>query len=167
MVDIILMYNLLRAIKLGTRVILVGDSDQLPSVGAGNVLKDMINSNIINVVKLNEIFRQAQESMIIVNAHKINNGEPLYLNTKGKDFFFIRKSTNEEILNEIIGLVNERLPKFYKVDKLKDIQVLSSMRKGELGVTNLNIELQKYLNKKKNLKLKKVFLKDYLELAIR
>ncbi len=87
MVDIILMYNLLRAIKLGTRVILVGDSDQLPSVGAGNVLKDMINSNIINVVKLNEIFRQAQESMIIVNAHKINNGEPLYLNTKGKDFF--------------------------------------------------------------------------------
>ncbi len=88
MVDIILMYNLLRAIKLGTRVILVGDSDQLPSVGAGNVLKDMINSNIINVVKLNEIFRQAQESMIIVNAHKINNGEPLYLNTKVKISFY-------------------------------------------------------------------------------
>ncbi|HBG6421714.1 TPA: ATP-dependent RecD-like DNA helicase [Clostridioides difficile] len=159
MVDIILMYNLLRAIKLGTRVILVGDSDQLPSVGAGNVLKDMINSNIINVVKLNEIFRQAQESMIIVNAHKINNGEPLYLNTKGKDFFFIRKSTNEEILNEIIGLVNERLPKFYKVDKLKDIQVLSSMRKGELGVTNLNIELQKYLNKKEKFKVEENFSK--------
>ncbi|WP_114108246.1 ATP-dependent RecD-like DNA helicase [Clostridioides difficile] len=159
MVDIILMYNLLRAIKLGTRVILVGDSDQLPSVGAGNVLKDMINSNIINVVKLNEIFRQAQESMIIVNAHKINNGEPLYLNTKGKDFFFIRKSTNEEILNEIIGLANERLPKFYKVDKLKDIQVLSSMRKGELGVTNLNIELQKYLNKKEKFKVEESFSK--------
>ncbi|PBF85319.1 AAA family ATPase [Clostridioides difficile] len=159
MVDIILMYNLLRAIKLGTRVILVGDSDQLPSVGAGNVLKDMINSNIINVVKLNEIFRQAQESMIIVNAHKINNGEPLYLNTKGKDFFFIRKSTNEEILNEIIGLVNERLPKFYKVDKLKDIQVLSAMRKGELGVTNLNIELQKYLNKKEKFKVEENFSK--------
>ena len=159
MVEIILMYNLLRAIKLGTRVILVGDSDQLPSVGAGNVLKDMINSNIINVVKLNEIFRQAQESMIIVNAHKINNGEPLYLNTKGKDFFFIRKSTNEEILNEIIGLVNERLPKFYKVDKLKDIQVLSSMRKGELGVTNLNIELQKYLNKKEKFKVEESFSK--------
>lgn len=159
MVDIILMYNLLRAIKLGTRVILVGDSDQLPSVGAGNVLKDMIDSNIINVVKLNEIFRQAQESMIIVNAHKINNGEPLYLNTKEKDFFFIRKSTNEEILNEIIGLVNERLPKFYKVDKLKDIQVLSSMRKGELGVTNLNIELQKYLNKKEKFKVEESFSK--------
>lgn len=159
MVDIILMYNLLRAIKIGTRVILVGDSDQLPSVGAGNVLKDMIDSNIINVVKLNEIFRQAQESMIIVNAHKINNGEPLYLNTKEKDFFFIRKSTNEEILNEIIGLVNERLPKFYKVDKLKDIQVLSSMRKGELGVTNLNIELQKYLNKKEKFKVEENFSK--------
>lgn len=159
MVDIILMYNLLRAIKIGTRVILVGDSDQLPSVGAGNVLKDMIDSNIINVVKLNEIFRQAQESMIIVNAHKINNGEPLYLNTKEKDFFFIRKSTNEEILNEIIGLVNERLPKFYKVDKLKDIQVLSSMRKGELGVTNLNIELQKYLNKKEKFKVEESFSK--------
>ncbi|MGX9758030.1 SF1B family DNA helicase RecD2 [Clostridioides difficile] len=159
MVDIILMYNLLRAIKLGTRVILVGDSDQLPSVGAGNVLKDMIDSNIINVVKLNEIFRQAQESMIIVNAHKINNGEPLHLNTKGKDFFFIRKSTNEEILNEIIGLVNERLPKFYNVDKLKDIQVLSSMRKGELGVTNLNIELQKYLNKKEQFKVEESFSK--------
>lgn len=159
MVDIILMYNLLRAIKLGTRVILVGDSDQLPSVGAGNVLKDMIDSNIINVVKLNEIFRQAQESMIIVNAHKINNGEPLHLNTKGKDFFFIKKSTNEEILNEIIGLVNERLPKFYNVDKLKDIQVLSSMRKGELGVTNLNIELQKYLNKKEKFKVEESFSK--------
>ncbi|UWD49030.1 ATP-dependent RecD-like DNA helicase [Clostridioides difficile] len=159
MVDIILMHNLLRAIKLGTRVILVGDSDQLPSVGAGNVLKDMIDSNIINVVKLNEIFRQAQESMIIVNAHKINNGEPLHLNTKGKDFFFIRKSTNEEILNEIIGLVNERLPKFYNVDKLKDIQVLSSMRKGELGVTNLNIELQKYLNKKEQFKVEESFSK--------
>ncbi|MCC0641212.1 MULTISPECIES: ATP-dependent RecD-like DNA helicase [unclassified Clostridioides] len=159
MVDIILMYNLLRAIKLGTRVILVGDSDQLPSVGAGNVLKDMIDSNIINVVKLNEIFRQAQQSMIIVNAHKINNGEPLHLNTKGKDFFFIRKSTNEEILNEIIGLVNERLPKFYNVDKLKDIQVLSSMRKGELGVTNLNIELQKYLNKKEKFKVEESFSK--------
>ena len=91
MVDILLMYSLLRAIKPGTRVILVGDSDQLPSVGAGNVLKDMIESNVINVVRLNEIFRQARESMIVVNAHKINKGEPLFLNSKGKDFFFLRK----------------------------------------------------------------------------
>ena len=92
MVDILLMYSLLRAVKEGTRLILVGDSDQLPSVGAGNVLKDIIESNVINVVKLNEIFRQAQESMIVVNAHKINKGEPLFLNSKGKDFFFIRKN---------------------------------------------------------------------------
>ena len=91
MVDVLLMYSLLRAIKPGTRLILVGDSDQLPSVGAGNVLKDMIDSNVINVVRLNEIFRQARESMIVVNAHKINKGEPLFLNSKGKDFFFYKK----------------------------------------------------------------------------
>ncbi|WP_195238440.1 SF1B family DNA helicase RecD2 [Romboutsia sp. 1001285H_161024_C4] len=157
MVDILLMYSLLRAIKPGTRVILVGDSDQLPSVGAGNVLKDMIDSCVIKVVRLTEIFRQAQESMIVVNAHKINNGQPLHLNSKGKDFFFIRKNTNEEIINEIIGLVSERLPKFYNVDKLKDIQVLSSMRKGDLGVTNLNIELQKYLNKPEKYKVEENF----------
>ena len=157
MVDILLMYSLLRAIKPGTRVILVGDSDQLPSVGAGNVLKDMIDSCVIKVVRLTEIFRQAQESMIVVNAHKINNGQPLHLNSKGKDFFFIRKNTNEEIINEIIGLVSERLPKFYNVDKLKDIQVLSSMRKGDLGVTNLNIELQKHLNKPEKYKVEENF----------
>ena len=159
MVDILLMYSLLRAIKEGTRVILVGDSDQLPSVGAGNVLKDMIGSGVINVVELNEIFRQARESMIVVNAHKINNGQPLHLNSKGKDFFFIRKSTNEEILQEIVGLVNERLPKFYNVDKLKDIQILASMRKGDLGVTNLNVELQKYLNQPEKFKVEESFQK--------
>lgn len=159
MVDILLMYSLLRAIKPGTRVILVGDSDQLPSVGAGNVLSDMIESCVINVVRLNEIFRQAQESMIVVNAHKINKGEPLSLNAKDKDFFFIKRNTNEEILKEIISVVSERLPKFYKVDKLKDIQVLASMRKGELGVTNLNIELQKYLNKPEKYKAEENFQK--------
>jgi exodeoxyribonuclease V alpha subunit len=159
MVDILLMYSLLRAIKPGTRVILVGDSDQLPSVGAGNVLKDMIDSDIINVVRLNEIFRQAQESMIVVNAHKINNGEPLHLNSKGKDFFFIKKTTNEEILKEIVSLVNERLPKFYDLDKLKDIQILASMRKGDLGVTNLNTELQKYINKPEKFKVEESFQK--------
>lgn len=159
MVDILLMYSLLRAIKPGTRVILVGDSDQLPSVGAGNVLSDLISSGVINVVKLNEIFRQAQESMIVVNAHKINKGEPLHLNTKDKDFFFIKKNTNEEILDEIVTLVNDRLPKFYNINKLKDIQVLSCMRKGELGVTNLNIELQKYLNKTEKFKVEETFAK--------
>ena len=159
MVDILLMYSLLRAVKEGTRLILVGDSDQLPSVGAGNVLKDLIDSNVINVVELNEIFRQARESMIVVNAHKINNGQPLHLNAKGKDFFFIKKSTNEEILQEIIGLVNERLPKFYNVDKIKDIQVLASMRKGDLGVNNLNVELQKYLNQPEKYKVEESFQK--------
>ncbi|HBI91122.1 MAG TPA: ATP-dependent RecD-like DNA helicase [Terrisporobacter glycolicus] len=159
MVDIILMYNLLKAIKLGTRLLLVGDSDQLPSVGAGNVLKDIIDSNVIKTVRLNEIFRQARESMIVVNAHKINSGEPLFLNVKNKDFFFLRKNNNEEILNEIIGLVSERLPKFYKFDKLKDIQVLTSMRKGDLGVNNLNIELQKYLNPPNKYKQEEQFAK--------
>ena len=159
MVDIILMYSLLKAVKLGTRLLLVGDSDQLPSVGAGNVLKDIIDSEVIKTVRLNEIFRQAQESMIVVNAHKINNGEPLFLNVKNKDFFFIRKNTHEDILNEIVGLVSERLPKFYNVDKLKDIQVLTSMRKGDLGVTNLNIELQKYLNPPNKYKQEEEFAK--------
>ena len=159
MVDVILMYNLLKAIKLGTRLLLVGDSDQLPSVGAGNVLKDIIDSGVIKTVRLDEIFRQARESMIVVNAHKINNGEPLFLNVKNKDFFFLRKNTNEEILNEIIGLVSERLPKFYNFDKLKDIQVLTSMRKGDLGVTNLNIELQKYLNPPNKYKQEEEFAK--------
>ncbi len=159
MVDIVLMYSLLKAIKPGTRVILVGDSDQLPSVGAGNVLKDIIDSGIINVVKLNEIFRQAQESMIVVNAHRINQGLPLYLNSKGKDFFFIKKETNEEILEEISGLVSTRLPKYYNLDKLNDIQVLASMRKGDLGVTNLNIELQKCLNKQDKLKVEETLQK--------
>ena len=159
MVDIILMYNLLKAIKLGTRLLLVGDSDQLPSVGAGNVLKDIIDSDVIKTVRLNEIFRQARESMIVVNAHKINNGEPLFLNVKNKDFFFLRKNTNEEILNEIVGLVSERLPNFYKFNKLKDIQVLTSMRKGDLGVNNLNIELQKYLNPPNKYKQEEEFAK--------
>lgn len=159
MVDIVLMYSLLKAIKPGTRVILVGDSDQLPSVGAGNVLKDIIDSEVINVVRLNEIFRQAQESMIVVNAHRINQGLPLHLNVKGKDFFFIKKDTNEEILKEIVGLVSTRLPKFYNLDKLKDIQVLAPMRKGDLGVANLNIELQKYLNKEEKYKVEETLQK--------
>ncbi|GAA0106161.1 ATP-dependent RecD-like DNA helicase [Paraclostridium sordellii] len=159
MVDIVLMYSLLKAIKPGTRVILVGDSDQLPSVGAGNVLKDIIDSEVINVVRLNEIFRQAQESMIVVNAHRINQGLPLHLNVKGKDFFFIKKDTNEEILKEIVGLVSTRLPKFYNLDKLKDIQVLAPMRKGDLGVVNLNIELQKYLNKEEKYKVEETLQK--------
>ncbi|MEJ8552647.1 SF1B family DNA helicase RecD2 [Tepidibacter sp. Z1-5] len=159
MVDILLMYNLLKAIKAGTRVILVGDSDQLPSVGAGNVLKDIIDSNIIKVVKLNEIFRQAKESMIVVNAHKINKGEKLDLNVKGKDFYFIPKYEKEDILKEIVTLAHKRLPDYYKIDNLKDIQILSPMRKGDIGVFNLNLCLQNVLNPNDKFKVEEKFQK--------
>ncbi|SHK01732.1 SF1B family DNA helicase RecD2 [Tepidibacter formicigenes] len=159
MVDVLLMYNLLKAIKVGTRVILVGDSDQLPSVGAGNVLKDIIDSDVIKVVKLNEIFRQAKESMIVVNAHKINKGESLYLNAKDKDFYFIQKNNNEDIVKEILNLVHERLPVYYGIDNIKDIQILSPMRKGDTGVFNLNAQLQKVLNPKDKLKVEESFQK--------
>lgn len=146
MVDIILMNSLLKAISRGTRVIFVGDVDQLPSVGAGNVLKDIIDSQVIKVVRLNEIFRQAGESMIVVNAHKINQGEYPILNHKNKDFYFISRNKNEDILNTIIGVVKERLPKHYKFDPIRDIQVLTPMKKGDVGTLNLNKELQNYLN---------------------
>lgn len=147
MIDIMLMNSLLKAIKLGTRVIIVGDVDQLPSVGPGNVLRDLINSNFIKVVRLNEIFRQGKESMIILNAHRINNGELPYLNKKGGDFFFDNREDNESILNTILDLVNRRLPMFNsKWNKVKDIQILSPTRKGVLGVENLNNELQDILN---------------------
>ncbi|CAH2211874.1 SF1B family DNA helicase RecD2 [Tepidibacter aestuarii] len=159
MVDILLMYNLLKAIKAGTRVILVGDSDQLPSVGAGNVLKDIIDSNIIEVVKLDEIFRQAKESMIVVNAHKINKGEKLELNAKGKDFYFIPKYEKEDILKEIVNLAYKRLPDYYKIDNLKDIQILSPMRKGDTGVFNLNLYLQNVLNPNDKFKVEEKFQK--------
>ncbi len=159
MVDILLMYNLLKSIKAGTRVILVGDSDQLPSVGAGNVLKDIIDSNIIEVVKLDEIFRQAKESMIVVNAHKINKGEKLELNIKGKDFYFIPKYEKEDILKEIVNLSHKRLPDYYKIDNLKDIQILSPMRKGDTGVFNLNLHLQNVLNPNDKFKVEEKFQK--------
>ncbi len=146
MVDIMLMNSLLKAISVGTRLIFVGDVDQLPSVGAGNVLRDIIDSKIIKVVRLNEIFRQAEESMIVVNAHKINKGEYPILNHKDKDFYFMSRSRSEDILNTIIGLVKERLPRHYKFDPIKDIQVLTPMKKGEVGSINLNKELQNYLN---------------------
>ena len=147
MIDIMLMNSLLKAIKLGTRVIIVGDVDQLPSVGPGNVLRDLINSEFIKVVRLKEIFRQGKESMIITNAHRINNGELPYLNKKGGDFFFDNRESNEEILSTILDLVNRRLPLINpKWDKTRDIQVLSPTRKGILGVDNLNNELQAILN---------------------
>ncbi|MGL4774480.1 MAG: SF1B family DNA helicase RecD2 [Clostridium sp.] len=149
MIDIMLMQSLLKAIKLGTRMIIVGDVDQLPSVGPGNVLNDLIQSGFIRVVKLKEIFRQGAESLIVVNAHRINEGEMPFLNQKGKDFYFLQQEHLEGILNTVIELINTRLPKFNSTwDKLKDIQVLTPMKKGELGVLNLNEKLQQILNPK-------------------
>ena len=147
MIDIMLMQNLLKAINLGTRLIIVGDVDQLPSVGPGNVLKDLIESEYIKVVRLKEIFRQGAESLIVVNAHRINEGQMPLLNQKDKDFFFINENDQDKILNTIIDLMNRRLPKFNKSwNILKDMQVLTPMRKGMLGVNNLNIRLQEVFN---------------------
>ena len=147
MIDILLMNNLLKAIVPGTRLILVGDVDQLPSVGPGNVLRDIIDSNAIRVVKLDEIFRQGEDSLIVLNAHKINKGEYPVLN-KGKDFFFIRAKEAKEILNLIIELCKERLPNYYGLDPINDIQVLTPMKKGEVGINSLNKHLQEVLNPK-------------------
>ncbi|MBD7912950.1 MULTISPECIES: ATP-dependent RecD-like DNA helicase [Clostridium] len=147
MIDIFLMNNLLKAIRLGTRLIVVGDVDQLPSVGAGNVLKDLINSGLIKVVRLKEIFRQGAESLIITNAHRINQGEMPLLNRKDKDFYFIKEDNMESILQVLLDLINRRLPNFNRNwDKRKDIQVLTPMKKGILGVLNLNEKLQEILN---------------------
>ena len=147
MIDIMLMHNLLKAIKLGTRLIIVGDVDQLPSVAPGNVLRDLIESEYIKVVRLKEIFRQGNESLIVVNAHRINEGEMPILNQKDKDFFFINQENIDNILTTIIDLMKRRLPKFNtEWDVLKDMQVLTPMRKGVLGVINLNERLQEVFN---------------------
>lgn len=147
MIDIFLMNNLLKSIKLGTRLIIVGDVDQLPSVGAGNVLKDLIKSDIIKVVRLKEIFRQGKESLIITNAHRINNGEMPYLNRKDNDFYFIKNENINSILFVLLDLINRRLPNFNKKwDKRRDIQILSPIKKGPLGIVNLNEKLQEILN---------------------
>lgn len=146
MVDILMMNHLLKAVPPGARVILVGDADQLPSVGAGSVLLDIIGCSSIKTVRLTEIFRQAGESMIIVNAHRINRGEAPVLNAKDKDFFFLPRNNQDSILRTVIDLCSRRLPDTYGLDPLRDIQVLSPTKKGPAGVVNLNIELQKALN---------------------
>lgn len=145
MVDIGIMHALLRAITVGTRLILVGDVNQLPSVGPGNVLKDIINSHQFNVVKLTKIFRQATESDIIVNAHKINAGEQINLDNKSKDFFLLKRNDVTVIIQVIVTLVRDKMPKYVNATSF-DIQVLTPMRKGELGVERLNQILQQFLN---------------------
>ena len=155
MIDILLMNSLLKAINPGTRLILVGDVDQLPSVGPGNVLKDIINSGAIKVVMLDEIFRQAEESMITVNAHRINKGQSPTLNEKDKDFFFIAQKNSNDILQTLMNLIKTRLPKFYGFDSQKDIQILTPMKKGDLGIISLNKEIQQVLNPKSESKNEK------------
>lgn len=145
MVDISLMHALLKAVAIGTRLILVGDVNQLPSVGPGNVLRDVINSHSFNVVKLSKIFRQAADSDIIVNAHKINDGEHIRLDNKSKDFFFLKREDSNVIAAVMVNLIKNKLPNYVNARPF-DIQVLTPMRKGELGVDRLNQILQQALN---------------------
>ena len=145
MVDIALMHSLLLSVTAGTRLILVGDENQLPSVGPGNVLRDIIRSRCFSVVELKKIFRQASESDIVVNAHKINHGEQVTINNKSRDFFFLKRYDADIIIRVVIALIQEKLPRYVDA-KPYEIQVLTPMRKGLLGVERLNQILQRYLN---------------------
>ncbi len=156
MVDISLMYSLLKAVAVGTRLILVGDVNQLPSVGPGSVLKDIIDSGVCNVVKLTKIFRQASTSDIIVNAHRINQGEEVKLDNKSMDFFFLKRYEADVIISVVLQLIQQKLPKFVEATSY-DIQVLTPMRKGLLGVERLNGILQRYLNPPAENKLEKEY----------
>lgn len=148
MVDTFIFESVMRALPLGCRLVLVGDSDQLPSVGPGNVLGDLIDSGIIPVVRLNEIFRQAQQSLIVTNAHKIVNGQMPVLSETDKDFFFLQRNNKTAVTNVILDLCTNRLPKAYNYSAFDNIQVLSPSKKGELGTSELNIKLQNALNPK-------------------
>ena len=156
MVDISLMYSLLKAISVGTRLILVGDVNQLPSVGPGSVLRDIIQSHACNVVMLTKIFRQASTSDIIVNAHKINHGEEVILDNKSMDFFFLKRYDADVIITVVLQLIKQKLPKFVDATPY-DIQVLTPMRKGLLGVERLNGILQRYMNPPANDKVEKEY----------
>ena len=158
MIDLMLMDGLMKAIRPGSRLILVGDVDQLPSVGAGNVLADIIDSEYVCATKLHEIFRQAGESMIVVNAHRINEGDYPDCNSKDTDFFFLDRSGEIEMLETIKELCVKRLPSHYEgIDPVRDIQVLTPVRKGTVGVINMNRELQKVLNPPSPDKREKIF----------
>jgi len=149
MIDTVLMHHLLKAIPPRATLVLVGDIHQLPSVGPGNVLKDIIASGVVRVVELREIFRQAQESSIIVNAHKINQGHLPALTPSGlklDDFYFIEQEDPDAVLKTILELTQERIPRRFGFDPLDDIQVLTPMHKGIVGAENLNTELQKAFN---------------------
>ena len=151
MVDMFLMHALLKAVAVGTRLILVGDVNQLPSVGPGNVLKDIIDSHMFNVVMLTKIFRQENQSDIVLNAHRINAGEPIKLDNNSKDFLFVKRTDANQVIGATLTLVREKLPKYVGAD-VKEVQVLTPMRKGVLGVENLNVVLQQYINPKDDAK---------------
>ena len=160
MVDVFLMNYILKGLYQGTKLVLVGDINQLPSVGPGNVLKDIINSGTIETIELNEIFRQAAQSQIITNAHKVNSGES-FLNLpkdenkeKLQDFFYINETTTNKMLEDIISLCSGRLEKYGNYEFFKDIQVLTPTKKGKLGTKDLNKELQIALNKNRNVEKK-------------
>lgn len=155
MVDMYLMYSLLKAVAVGTRLVLVGDVNQLPSVGPGNVLKDIIDSHCFNVVMLKKVFRQATFSDIIMNAHKINDGEMISLDNKSKDFLFVKRQEANAVINAIITLAKEKLPKYVNADVF-EVQVLTPMRKGALGVANLNKVLQSFINPPEDKKRERV-----------
>ncbi len=146
MIDNILMCSLLKAVKPGARVILIGDSDQLPSIGAGNVLRDLIDCGRFSTVRLNEIFRQAQASLIVTNAHRINNGELPQMTVKDNDFFFLPRSTDAEIAQTVRELCLTRLPRTYGEEAVTGTQVITPSRKGIAGTENLNVSLQEALN---------------------
>ncbi len=160
MVDIFLMQALLEAMQKGTRLILVGDSDQLPSVGAGNVLADAIASDSFRCVKLDRVFRQAEESHIITNAHKINHGQMPVVNAKNSDFFLDRRNSEQEMMDTVVDLCKRRLPNAYNYSPISDIQVLTPVKKGLCGVFNLNKLLQKALNPPAKNKKEHVFGED-------
>ncbi|NMB14617.1 MAG: AAA family ATPase, partial [Gallicola sp.] len=148
MMDLRLCESLFRGIGEETRIIFVGDVDQLPSVGAGNVLEDMIRSGEIRKISLKTIFRQGKESNIVLNAHKINHGEEPILNEKGKDFFFMQEKNPSLIQKKVLELVARRLPEYYKLEGPEEIQILTPMKKGELGTLELNRNLQEVINPK-------------------
>ena len=157
MIDCLMMNNLFKAIKPNTQIILVGDIDQLPSVGPGNVLKDIIASNVVNVVSLKEIYRQSAKSDIVVNAHKVNNGIIPEFKNKNTDLFFIKTKSIEDTINEISSLLSYRLETFAEFDIIKDLQVLTPMKKTELGTVHLNGVIQNILNPKSSKKNQKEF----------
>lgn len=152
MVDVNIFESVLHALPVGCRLILVGDSDQLPSVGAGNVLGDLVESGVLPVVSLNKIFRQAQQSLIVTNAHRIVGGIMPILNSADKDFFFMPRANKNDVTNTILELCTTRLPKAYGYSPIDSIQVLCPSKKGELGTAELNLKLQEALNPKANSK---------------